>query len=91
VCNPFRRCLLTHSRQPDRSLTTPNCCFYVLLLHVSCSQANKTWLEHKLVGKVMGALHKIDYDTLAIERVGHVEYIVDPAACVPTEATAQAS
>ncbi len=52
---------------------------------------NKTWLEHKLAGKVMGALHKIDYDALAIECVGRVEYIVDPAACVPTEATAQAS
>jgi len=52
---------------------------------------NQTWLEHKLAGKVMGALHKIDYDALAIGRVGRVEYIVDPAACAPTEATAQAS
>jgi len=52
---------------------------------------NKTWLEYKLAGKVMGALHKTDYDALAIECVGRVEYIVDPAACVPTEATAQAS
>jgi len=52
---------------------------------------NQTWLEHKLAGKVMGALHKIDYDALAIECVGRVEYIVDPAVCAPTEATAQAS
>ncbi len=52
---------------------------------------NKTWLEHKLAGKVMGALHKIDYDTLGIECVGRVEYVVDAAACAPTEATAQAS
>jgi len=52
---------------------------------------NKTWLEHKLAGKVMGALHKIDYDTLAIGRVGRVEYIVDPGACAPTEGRARAS
>jgi len=39
----------------------------------------------------MGALHRIDDDALAIERVGRVESIVDPAACAPTEATAQAS
>jgi len=52
---------------------------------------NQTWLEHKLAGKVMGALQKIDYDTLAIGRVGRVEYIVDPAACAPTEAAARAS
>jgi len=51
---------------------------------------NKTWLEQKLHGKVTGALHKID-DTLAIGRVGRVEYVVDPAACVPIEAAAQAS
>ncbi len=51
---------------------------------------NQTWLEQKLAGKVMGALHKID-DTLAIGRVGRVEYVVDPAACAPIEATAQAS
>ncbi len=51
---------------------------------------NKTWLEQKLAGKVMGALHKID-DTLAIGRVGRVEYVVDPAACAPIEAAAQAS
>jgi len=52
---------------------------------------NKTWLEQKLAGKVMGALQKIDDDTLAIGRVGRVEYVVDPAACAPTEAAAQAS
>jgi len=52
---------------------------------------NKTWLEQKLAGKVMGALHRIDDDARASERVGRVEYIVDPAACAPTEATAQAS
>jgi len=51
---------------------------------------NKTWLEQKLAGKVMGALHKID-DTLAIGRVGRVEYVVDSAACAPIEAAAQAS
>jgi len=52
---------------------------------------NQTWLEHKLAGKVMGALHKIDYDTLAIECVGRVEYIVDPVACAPIEAPAKVS
>ncbi len=52
---------------------------------------NQTWLEHKLAGKVMGTLHKIDYDALAIGRVGRVEYVVDPAACAPIEAAAQAS
>jgi len=51
---------------------------------------NKAWLEQKLHGKVTGALHKID-DTLAIGRVGRVEYVVDPAACAPIEAAAQAS
>jgi len=51
---------------------------------------NKTWLEQKLHGKVTGALHKID-DTLAIGRIGRVEYVVDPAACAPIEAAAQAS
>jgi hypothetical protein len=51
---------------------------------------NKTWLEQKLHGKVTGALHKID-DTLAIGRVGRVEYVVDPAACARIEAAAQAS
>jgi hypothetical protein len=62
------------------------------LLRVAVPAAfNKTWLEQKLYGKVMGVLHKIDDDTLAIEHVGRVEYIVDPAACAPTEATAKAS
>jgi len=39
----------------------------------------------------MGALQKIDYDTLAIGRVGRVAYIVDPVACASIEAAAQAS
>ncbi len=61
------------------------------LLRVAVPAAfNQTWLEQKLAGKVMGALHKID-DTLAIGRVGRVEYVVDPAACAPIEAAAQAS
>jgi len=61
------------------------------LLRVAVPAAfNKTWLEQKLAGKVMGALHKID-DTLAIGRVGRVAYVVDPAACAPIEAAAQAS
>ncbi len=51
---------------------------------------NKTWLEQKLHGMVTGGLHTID-DALGSGRVGRVEYIVDPAACVPTAATAQAS
>ena len=38
---------------------------------------NKTWLEQKLYGKVAGALHKIDYAALRVERV---EYIVAMAA-----------
>ncbi len=62
------------------------------LLRVAVPAAfNQTWLEHKLAGKVMGTLQKIDYDALGIERVGRVEYVVDAAACVPTEATARAS
>jgi len=52
---------------------------------------NKTWLEQKLAGKVMAALQKIDYDALGAGRIARVEYVVEPAACVPTEATAQAS
>jgi len=52
---------------------------------------NKTWLEHKLAGKVGSALHKIDYDALGAGRIERVAYIVDPAACAPTEAAAQAS
>ncbi len=41
---------------------------------------NKTWLEQKLVGKVAGALHKIDYDALHAGRVERVEYVVEGAA-----------
>jgi len=41
---------------------------------------NQTWLEHKLAGKVMGALQKIDYDALGVGRVERVEYIVEVAA-----------
>ena len=52
---------------------------------------NKTWLEQKLAGKVMAALQKIDGGTLGAGRVERVEYVVDVAASVPTEVTAQAS
>ncbi len=52
---------------------------------------NKTWLEQKLAGKVLGVLQKIDGGTLGAGRVERVEYVVDVAAFVPTEATAQAS
>ncbi len=52
---------------------------------------NKVWLEQKLAGKVMAALHKVDDDGLGAGRVERVEYVVDVAACVPTAATAQAS
>jgi hypothetical protein len=52
---------------------------------------NKTWLEQKLAGKVAAALQKINCDALHAERVARVEYIVDPTACVPTDATARAS
>jgi len=52
---------------------------------------NKAWLEQKLAGKVTGALQKIDYTVLHAERVGRVEYVVEAAACTPTEATARAS
>jgi len=52
---------------------------------------NKTWLEQKLHGKVMAALHKVDDDGLGTGHVAHVAYVVDVAACVPTAATAQAS
>jgi len=41
---------------------------------------NKTWLEQKLYGKVAGALHKIDYAALRVERVERVEYVVAAAA-----------
>ncbi len=40
----------------------------------------KTWLEHKLHGKVTGALHKIDYAALHAKRVERVEYVVKAAA-----------
>jgi len=52
---------------------------------------NKTWLEQKLAGKVMGALHTIDDDAFGAERIERVAYIVDPAACASAEGTAQAS
>ena len=52
---------------------------------------NKTWLEQKLAGKVVGALQKIDYAALHAGCVGHVEYVVEPAACAPTEAVTRAS
>ncbi len=41
---------------------------------------NKTWLEHKLAGKVMAALHKIDGDALTSGRVARIEYVVAVAA-----------
>jgi len=52
---------------------------------------NKTWLEQKLHGKVPGALHKIDDTALYAERVGCVAYVIEAAACAPTEAAARAS
>ena len=52
---------------------------------------NRDWLEHKLAGKVMAALHKIDYDALGAGRVARVAYIVDPTACAPTDVTVRAS
>ena len=52
---------------------------------------NKTWLEQKLAGKVAGALHKIDAAALHSERVARVEYVVDLAACAPTDAATRAS
>jgi len=52
---------------------------------------NKTWLEQKLGGKVAGALDKIDYDAVNVERVGRVAYVVETTVCAPTEATARAS
>ena len=42
-------------------------------------------------GKVMERLQKIDDDGLDPGRVGPVAYIVEAAACAPTEAAAQAS
>ncbi len=41
---------------------------------------NKTWLEQKLHGKVLGALHTIDYAGLHAARVSRVEYVVAVAA-----------
>ncbi len=41
---------------------------------------NKIWLEQKLHGKVMGALHRIDYDALRVARVGRIAYVVAAAA-----------
>ena len=52
---------------------------------------NKVWLEQKLAGKVMAALHQVDDDGLGAGRVERVAYVVDVAACVPTAATVQAS
>ncbi len=47
------------------------------LLHVGVPAAfNKAWLEQKLAGKVMAALHKIDGGTLGTGRVERVEYVV---------------
>ena len=48
---------------------------------------NKTWLEQKLHGMVTGGLHTID-DALGS---GLVVYVVDPAACAPTDTMARAS
>jgi len=52
---------------------------------------NKTWLEQKLAGKVMGALHTIDDDAFGAERVERVEYVVDLAVCAAAGADARAS
>ncbi len=41
---------------------------------------NRTWLEHKLAGKVASALHTIDYAGLHTEPVARVEYVVAAAA-----------
>ncbi len=62
------------------------------LLRVAVPAAfNKTWLEQKLRGKVDSALHAINDAALHTERVAHVEYVVDPAACASTDAAACAS
>ena len=52
---------------------------------------NRDWLACKLAGKVMAALHTIDYDALGVGRVARVEYVVEAAACAPGEASARAS
>jgi len=41
---------------------------------------NKTWLEHKLSGKVASALRKINYAALGTGRVRRVEYVIVEAA-----------
>ncbi len=52
---------------------------------------NKTWLEQKLHGKVMAALHKVDDDGIGAGRVARVAYVVEAVACAPTEAAARVS
>ena len=52
---------------------------------------NKAWLDTKLAGKVMAALHRIDDDALGVGHIGRVAYVIAPAACAPTDATARAS
>jgi len=62
------------------------------LLRVAVPAAfNKTWLEQKLHGKVIGALHKIDYDALSVGRVERVEYVVETAAAEDSAGAARAS
>ena len=41
---------------------------------------NKVWLEQKLAGKVMAALHKVDDDGLHTAPVARVAYVVEAAA-----------
>jgi len=45
----------------------------------------------KLVGSLAHALHTIDGDACGVGRVGRVEYVVEAAACAPSDATARAS
>ncbi len=52
---------------------------------------NRDWLACKLAGKVLAALHKIDYDALGAGRIARVEYVVEAAACAPCDAVAKAS
>jgi len=62
------------------------------LLRVAVPAAfNRDWLACKLAGKVMAALHKIDYDALGAGRVARVEYVVEATACAPAEGAARAS
>jgi len=52
------------------------------VLRVAVAAAfNKTWLEQKLHGKVMGALQRLDYERLdcAGERITGVEYVIAAA------------